>query len=111
MRKPFSPFAAILFAALFTSPLVARPQQDATASTRQTESDEYTSYELLSPDSASFKIVYEVTATTPAAKFFYNPIRKGSVASDESVFDVMTHAPLKFEVVHGSDAKKDPLMS
>jgi hypothetical protein len=111
MRKSCSLFAAFLFAALSTSSLGARPQQDATASTRQTESDEYTSYELLSPDSNSFKIVYEVTATAPGAKAFYNPIRKGSVASDESVFDVMTHTPLKFEVVHGADAKKDPLVS
>src|SRR5215472_8813392 len=57
---------------------------------RQTETDEYTRYELLGPQSASFKIDYEVTATTAGAQYFYNPIRKGSVASDESVYDVMT---------------------
>ena len=51
----------------------------------QTESDEYTRYELLAPESASFRIYYEVTATTAGAKYFYNPIRKGSVATDESV--------------------------
>ena len=50
----------------------------------QAETDEYTRYELLAPETASFKIYYEVTATTAGAKFFYNPIRKGSVASDES---------------------------
>ena len=79
--------------------------------TRQTETDEYTRYELLAPDSASFKIFYEVTATTPGAKSFYNPIRKGSVASDEAVFDSMTGEPLHFEVVSGADAGKDQLMS
>src|SRR5438105_8887890 len=49
----------------------------------QTEADEYTRYELLAPETASFRIYYEVTATTAGAKFFYNPIRKGSSASDE----------------------------
>jgi hypothetical protein len=43
----------------------------------QTEADEYTRYELLGPESASFRIYYEVTATTAGAKVFYNPIRKG----------------------------------
>ncbi len=78
---------------------------------KQTETDEYTRYELLAPESASFKIYYEVTATTPGAKFYYNPVRKGSIASDESVFDSMTGAPLHFEVVSGEEARKDPLMS
>jgi hypothetical protein len=76
----------------------------------QTETDEYTRYELLAPETASFKIYYEVTATTAGAKFFYNPIRKGSVASDESVFDTMSGKPLEFAVVSGAEAKKDPLM-
>jgi hypothetical protein len=76
----------------------------------QTQTDEYTRYELLSPESASFAIHYEVTATTAGAKYFYNPIRKGSVASGESVSDVMTGQPLRFEVVSGEDAVKDPLL-
>jgi len=81
------------------------------AASKQTETDEYTRYELLSPESASFAIRYQVTATTPGAKYFYNPIRKGSVASDESVIDVMTGEPLRFEVVSGGEAVKDPLMA
>src|ERR1700751_1731412 len=76
----------------------------------QTETDEYTRYELLSPESASFAIRYEVTATTAGAKYYFNPIRKGSVASDESVIDVMTGQRLQFEVVSGVEAVKDPLM-
>jgi hypothetical protein len=79
--------------------------------TRQTETDEYTRYELLGPQSASFKINYEVTATTAGAQYFYNPIRKGSVASDESVYDAMTGKALKFAVVSGADARKDALMA
>ena len=76
----------------------------------QTETDEYTRYELLAPETSSFRIYYEVTATTAGAKFFYNPIRKGSTASDESVYDAMLGKPLHFEVVSGSEARKDPLM-
>src|SRR6202521_5743367 len=76
----------------------------------QTETDEYTRYELLAPETASFKIFYEVSATTPGAKFFYNPIRKGSSASDESVYDAMLGTPLHFEVVSGAKARMDALM-
>lgn len=77
----------------------------------QTETDEYTRYELLAPETASFRIYYELTATTAGAKFLYNPIRKGSMASDESVYDAMTGKPLEFAVVSGADARKDPLMA
>ena len=80
------------------------------AVTRQTETDEYTRYELLAPDSASFRIRYEVTATTAGAKFYYNPIRKGSTASDEAVYDAMSGEALQFEVVSGEEARKDALM-
>jgi hypothetical protein len=76
----------------------------------QTEADEYTRYELLAPETASFRISYEVTATTSGAKFFYNPIRKGSIASDESVHDAHLGAPLHFEVVSGAAARRDSLM-
>lgn len=91
----------------------AEPSRDGIylpAATTQSETDEYTRYELLAPESGKFKITYEVTATTAGAKNFYNPIRKGSVASDEAVLDAMTGKPLHFEVVSGADARKDPLM-
>jgi hypothetical protein len=81
------------------------------AGTAQTESDTYTRYELLEPGSGKFKIYYEVTATTAGAKYYYNPIRKGSVATDESVYDAATGKPLHFEVVSGADAHKDPLIA
>src|SRR5215468_3465319 len=71
----------------------------------QTEKDEYTRYELLAPGSASFRITYEVTATTPGATVFFNPIRKGSTATDEAVYDRLTGRPLTFEIVPGSAAK------
>ena len=88
-------FAVVLCAVVAGCAQIAPP-------TLQTETDEYTRYELLAPDSASFAIHYEVTATTPGAKYYFNPIRKGSVASGESVIDVMTGQPLRFEVVSGA---------
>ena len=69
------------------------------------DADDYTRYELLAPESAQFRIVYEVSATRPGAPFYFNPIRKGSEASDEAVFDRMTGKPLRFEVVSGKEAR------
>jgi hypothetical protein len=71
----------------------------------QTEDDEYTRYELLEPSTAAFRITYEVTATTPGATSFFNPIRKGSTATDEAVVDRLTGRPLVFDVVPGAVAK------
>lgn len=76
----------------------------------QDSADEYTRYELLAPGSGRFRIRYEVTAITPGAQYFYNPIRKGSAASDESVLDAATGKALSFEVVSGAVARKDALM-
>jgi len=69
------------------------------------EGDDYTRYELLAPDSSQFKITYEVTATRPGARHYFNIIRKGSEASDEAVFDQMTGQPLPWKVVTGSEAR------
>jgi len=71
----------------------------------QTESDAYTRYELLAPGSAKFRIIYEVTASTPGAAYYFNPIRKGSVATDESVHDRATGKPLVFDVVGSTIAR------
>ena len=90
--------ALVLFLAL---PAQAQTPQ------RQTQEDDYTRYELLAPDTAQFRILYEVTATTPGAKFFFNAIRKGSIASDERVSDMMTGQALKWEVVSGAQARAE----
>jgi hypothetical protein len=79
---------------------------DAGQVVRQTQEDDYTKYELLAPDTSQFRIYYEVTATTPGARFFYNAIRPGSVASDERVSDLSTGQPLKWEIVSGKDARE-----
>ena len=77
----------------------------ATAAAQPAESDDYTRYELFAPETAQFRIVYEVTATTPGAAFYFNPIRKGSEATDEAVYDRMSGKPLRFEVVSGAQAR------
>jgi hypothetical protein len=69
---------------------------------RQTQADDYTS---------QFKIVYEVTATTPGTRFFFNVIRAGSEASDEAAYDASSGQPLRFEVVTGAQARADGLVN
>jgi len=76
-----------------------------TSAAQPSDSDDYTRYELLAPETAQFRIVYEVTATTPGAAYYFNPIRKGSEATDEAVYDRMTGKPLRFEVVSGAEAR------
>ena len=86
---------------LQSSPLHGQP-----AVPRQTESDAYTRYELLAPGSGKFRILYEVTATTPGANYYFNPIRQGSIATDEHVIDRATGKPLRFEEVGVAEARQ-----
>lgn len=95
-------WAMTIAASLATAaPLSAQPVEPP----RQTESDAYTRYELLAPGSHAFRIIYEITASTPGATAYFNPIRPGSVAIDESVTDRATGKPLPFGVVSGDVAK------
>lgn len=93
--------STVLIAALavFSGALAAQVRENAST-------DEYTRYELLEPSTAKFAIVYDVTAVTPGARFYFNPIRKGSEASDESVIDPASGEPLRFEVVTGAQARE-----
>lgn len=77
------------------------------AAPRQTEADAYTRYELLAPGSGKFRILYDVTATTPGARVYDNPIRRGSAASAEVVTDAATGRPLKHETVPAETARAD----
>ncbi|MES2523486.1 MAG: hypothetical protein V4617_12355 [Gemmatimonadota bacterium] len=72
---------------------------------RQTEADAYTRYELLAPGSGKFRILYDVTATTAGATHYFNPIRAGSIATDERVLDRATGKPLTFDVVGAAVAR------
>jgi hypothetical protein len=77
----------------------------AAAQRQPQEADGYTRYELLAPGSAKFLIVYDISAVRPGATAFFNPIRKGSIATDEKVTDLATGQPLAFKVVSGESAK------
>src|SRR3954453_153325 len=103
MTRPCRPGAALcaMAALCVMAASVARAQSPPA----QTEADAYTRYELLAPGSAKFKIIYEVTATTPGATYYFNPIRKGSIATDESVLDRATGKPLPFDVVGSAEAR------
>jgi hypothetical protein len=91
---------------LLALPMMLAMASAATGQTpAQTDADHYTRYELLAPGTAKFRIIYEVTATTPGATKYFNPIRRGSIATDESVLDRMTGAALRFEVVRGDVAR------
>ncbi len=90
-------------------PAPAPPAAAAHAEAAPAETDEYTRYELLAPETGEFHILYEVTAVTPGATVFFNPIRKGSVASGERITDRMTGEALRFEVVSGEEARRSGL--
>ncbi len=97
-----------------TPPAVAPPPPPPPTAERRApevrrEEDEYTRYELLDPDSSQFHILFEVTAVTPGATAYFNPIRKGSEASGESVRDRATSQPLPFTVVSGEEARTSGL--
>jgi hypothetical protein len=76
---------------------------------REARYDDYTRYELLAPDTAQFAIQFETVATKAGDTFYFNPIRKGSEASGERVFDMASGRQLPFEVVTGAVAKESGL--
>ncbi len=86
---------------LLISVLVATGSAQTQPSTVQ---DEYAVYELLAPDTGSFRTVYEVSVTTPGATTFFDKIGSGLSfvkSADDGVIDLMTGAPLKFEETPG----------
>lgn len=95
----------LLAASLLASSFGSRATHAQATPPRQTQADDYTRYELLAPGSGKFRILYDVTATTPGATHFFNAIRAGSIATDESVFDKATGKPLAFEVVGAAVAR------
>lgn len=96
---PRSLSAGLIALAFSASPALAQNRAE----------DTYTRYELLAPESSSFRILYDVTAVSPGARYFFNPIRIGSEASDESVIDMASGKPLTFDVVSGAEARESGL--
>jgi hypothetical protein len=70
-------------------------------------SDELTIYDLLAPSSHSFAITYDMSTTAEGSPYLFNPIRNGSVATDERVIDAATGKPLPFQVVTAEEAAKN----
>jgi hypothetical protein len=73
----------------------------------QSETDEYTRYELLGWDSHKFRITHEVSATTPDARFYYAFIRGGVFMSDVRVHDLYTGERLDADLVPGKVAREN----
>ncbi|MDZ7648586.1 MAG: hypothetical protein U5K54_16165 [Cytophagales bacterium] len=71
--------------------------------------DDYTRYELLDPATNSFKILYDVSATTPGATWFHNTLRKGSEHKVDRVIDMASGKPLVWSIVKGEEARKNGL--
>jgi hypothetical protein len=105
MKRALACLALTVVAACAPPPRARTAPVAAPAGAQQSEEDEYSLYELLAPSSSQFHILFEVTATTPGATSYFNPIRKGSEASDESVRDRSTGQALRFEVVSGAEAR------
>ena len=98
VKSVFTVLLLVIFS-LFPSNLVSQ------SSFRQTQADDYTRYELLAPESQSFRIFYDVSATTPGAALFFNSLRAGSSHTVQGVTDLTTGLPLEWEVVSGAEAR------
>jgi len=64
--------------------------------------DEYARYELLAPETAGYRLTYDVTAGTVGAKSFAVAIAGEDRPSDVSVIDILTGRPLKFAIASNS---------
>ena len=89
-----------------TSPVASGPPA---AVIREARYEDYTRYELLAPETAQFKIQFETAAADAGATAYFNPIRKGSEATDERVFDFASGKQLPFGVVSGATARQTGL--
>jgi hypothetical protein len=68
----------------------------------QTQTNEYARFDLQEPDAHAFRVEYEVSATTPGARTFVDPIPGGVAVSDVAAYDLMANAPLKIDVSAGA---------
>ena len=74
---------------------------------QQTQTDSYTQYELLAPESQSFRIIYEVSATNAGATYYWNTLRKGSEHVINEVWDLYSGEKMEWQVVSGETARKN----
>ena len=86
---------------LFAQSVAGLIAQESGARINSGPADEYAVYDLLTPESGSFRTVYEVAVTTTGLTTFSDRIGSGlttTAAADDSVIDLMTGAPLKYDV-------------
>ena len=76
---------------------------------QQTQTDSYTQYELLDPKTQSFRIIYDVSATTAGANYYWNTLRRGSEHTVEKVWDLYSGKALKWDIVDNKVAKQNGL--
>ena len=98
MRKPVRYLFPVLLVTLFLAPATMRA------------TDAFTLYELLAPSTHSFDILYDVFIDREGAAYFFNPIRPGSVATNERVIDLSTGKPLEFGEVDAKTARESGLV-
>jgi len=67
-------------------------------------------YSLNPPSTHSFDIIYDVSSDREGAEYFFNPIRQGSVSTNESVIDLFTGKPLEFTEVDAKTARESGLV-
>jgi hypothetical protein len=111
-KKVFALVLAFAAAAAESIPLRARAQSTTGAHAvriGQTTQDERATYDLLAPETSSFRTDYEVSVTTSGATIFFDKIGAGLTtvpnATGDGVADLMTGAPLKVDEVSGAQAK------
>src|SRR5262245_34010602 len=103
MGRTLKPHCLVIMLVTLTDVGSAQPSQ--------TMQDEYAVYELLAPETGSFRTDYEVSVTTPGATWCFDRIGAGlqsapaALSRGDRVIDVMTGAALEFQQVAGSEAK------
>ena len=103
MTTIFNPSKSIVFLLLVLFSFSIQAQQ--------TETDSYSQYELLDPETQSFRIIYDVSATTAGAKYYWNTLRRGSEHTVEKVLDLYSGKELKWDIVDNNTAKQNGLTS
>lgn len=68
----------------------------------RSQTDEYARYDLSAPTTSTFRVVYEVSATTEGATKYVDPIEAGMVVTAVAATDLMTGDPLKVTKTAGS---------
>ena len=67
-------------------------------------------YDLQPPSTHAFDILYDVSSDREGAEFFFNPIRQGSISTNERVLDLSTGRPLEFTEVDAKAARESGLV-